>query len=160
MEPFASEQAWQAWSNVKLLARPSGDALTYRVKSKLWCNIFLGNLLSNCTKIMGLVPSPQNIKNKILDEIAKKLEIRKKKLRWNWQIVDENIIMNMWYVLMWYFLSNTWMNVEIWSIIVTCNITTLALHENCKTKTKTASMYSDKRKWILMWKFFIQTTIP
>jgi len=37
--------------------------------------VFLGgDLLSNCTKVMGLAPSPWNINSKILDEIAKPLQ--------------------------------------------------------------------------------------
>jgi len=72
---------------------------------------FIGNLLSICIKRFGLIPSPWKIHSKISKEIVKKLQI-KKNLGWNHQIVDENRITNMWYGLMWYFLSNMWMNVE------------------------------------------------
>jgi len=34
-------------------------------------------------------------------------------------IVDKNKIMDMWLVLLWYFLSSIWMHVEIWSIVET-----------------------------------------
>jgi len=41
----------------------------------------------------------------------------------------------MWYELMWYFLSNMWMNVNIWSTTITFNIATLTLHIKMKKKT-------------------------
>jgi len=63
---------------------------------------------------------------KKLDEIAKKIQT-KKKLVWNRQIVNENQIIDMWYVLMWYFVSNMWMNVEIWSTTTKFYIATMAL---------------------------------
>jgi len=68
--------------------------------------VFFGFLVPDCTRLNNLAKkgkklwsfSPENFK-------------LKKKLGWNCQIVDENRIMDMWYVLMWYFLSNMWMNI-------------------------------------------------
>jgi len=55
----------------------------------------------------------------------------KKNLGWNCQLVDETRIMDMWYVLLLYFLFNMWMNVEIWNTTITFYITTLALYKKC-----------------------------
>jgi len=38
---------------------------------------FFGNLLSICTKVMGPPPTLWNINSKVLDEITKKLQIKK-----------------------------------------------------------------------------------
>jgi len=56
----------------------------------------------------------------------------KKNLEWNRQIVDENQIIDMYYIQMWSFLSNMWMNVEIWSTTITFYIATLALLKKLK----------------------------
>jgi len=71
-------------------------------------------------------PLKQNCTKKA--ENCQKTSNLKRNLGWNWQIVDENIIIDMWYVLMWYFLTNMWMNVEIWSTTITFNIIFLPLH--------------------------------
>jgi len=94
---------------------------------------FPGDLSSNCTRIMGLAPSPWNINCKLLVEIAKKFRLMKN-IGWNRQILDESKIMDMWYVLIWYFLSNMWMNIEIWNTTITFNIATLTLYKKWKNK--------------------------
>jgi len=65
----------------------------------------------------------------------------KKTLGWNHQIVDENIIRDMSYVQMRYFLFSMWMNAEIWSTTIKLYIATLALRKKWE-KTKTDSHFS------------------
>jgi len=97
--------------------------MMYSIETTWWNQgFFFGFPVPDCTKKNNLAKKRQ----KFVKSFARKLQI-KETLGWNHQIVDENRIRDMWYAWMWYFLSNMWMNVEIWSTTIKFYIATLAL---------------------------------
>jgi len=69
-----------------------------------------------------------------------------KNLGWNNQTMNENQITDMWFVLMWYSLSNMWMNVEIWSTTTKFYIAIVALLKEWKKNPGASIFFMEERK--------------
>jgi len=59
----------------------------------------------------------------------KNFKLLKHNLGWNCLIVVENKFVDMWNLLLWFVLSNMWMDIGIWSTTTTFYIATFACHK-------------------------------